>query len=100
MDHANFGGVGSTQRLLNPKACPNPHRTDNDGDERRSLDEVAMPELVGLALRCPDLSASDAPALALAREIGLARLAKSARERLEAAIELAVEKSNRDQPDS
>jgi very-short-patch-repair endonuclease len=55
---------------------------------RRSLDEIAMPELVGLVRENPVLAASDDPALALAREIGLARLARGARERLERALEV------------
>lgn len=55
--------------------------------ERRVLDEVPMAELVGLVKSRPDLAASDDPALAFAREIGLARLAQAARNRLEAAIE-------------
>jgi very-short-patch-repair endonuclease len=56
------------------------------GYERRSLDEIAMPELVGLVQERPDLATSDDPALALAREIGLSRLARSARDRLESAL--------------
>ncbi len=48
-----------------------------------------MSELMGLIHSRPDLAAMEDPALAFAREIGLGRLAKSARERLEAAIELA-----------
>jgi len=55
--------------------------------ERRSLDEVAMPELVGLIEEHPDLAAADDPAIALARTIGLARLAQPARDRLEQALE-------------
>ena len=64
-----------------------PFRYSADDAERRSINEVAMPELVGLVRARPDLVASDDPALALAREIGLARLARSARERLEEALE-------------
>ncbi|MBX3426900.1 MAG: DUF3320 domain-containing protein [Pirellulales bacterium] len=64
-----------------------PFRYSADDAERRSINEVAMPELVGLVRGRPDLVASDDPALALAREIGLARLARSARERLEEALE-------------
>ena len=45
-----------------------------------------MPELYGLVLENPALAAGDDPALALAREIGLARLARVARERLETAL--------------
>lgn len=60
------------------------------GQERRSLDEIALAELVGLIRDRPDLAASDDPALALAREIGLARLARSARDRLEEALDAAA----------
>ena len=60
-----------------------------DDDERRSLDEIALEELVGLASARQDLAAGDDPALALAREIGLSRLSQSARDRLEAALEMA-----------
>ncbi len=49
-----------------------------------------MPELMGLVLGRPDLAATEDPAIAFAREIGLGRLAKLARERLEAAVELAT----------
>jgi hypothetical protein len=54
--------------------------------ERRSLDEIAMPELIGLVHDCSDSVRGNDPALALAREIGLARLASIARERLEEAL--------------
>lgn len=57
------------------------------GHERRSLDEIAMQELIGLVRERTDLTTSDDPALAFAREIGLTRLARSARERLEEALE-------------
>ena len=66
-----------------------PFRRPHPGDERRSLDEIPMPELIGLVRSRPDLAASDDPAIAFAREIGLARLAKLALERLEEAIERA-----------
>jgi len=64
-----------------------PFRYPMEGDERRSLEEVPMEELIGLVQSRPDLASSEDPALSFAREIGLSRLAKSARERLEAAIE-------------
>lgn len=67
-----------------------PFRYPVPGDERRSLDEIAIEELVGLVQSQPELTRGEDPALAFAREVGLARLAKSARERLEAAIELAT----------
>jgi hypothetical protein len=64
-----------------------PFRYPPDDGERRSLDEIAMPELLGLVREHPALAAGDDAALALAREIGLARLAQAARERLEEALE-------------
>lgn len=64
-----------------------PFRYPPDDGERRSLDEIAMPELVGLIKSRPDLARCEDPALAFAREIGLARLARAARERLEEALE-------------
>lgn len=67
-----------------------PFRHAAPGVERRPLDEVPMPELVGLVLSRSDLVASEDPELALAREIGLARLGKSARNRLTRAVALAT----------
>ncbi len=66
-----------------------PFRYPAPAGERRSLDEVAMPELVGLVKEHPGLAETDDPAIALARIIGLARLAQPARERLEQALELS-----------
>ena len=63
-----------------------PFRYPADDGKRRSVDEIAMPELIGLVREHPALAASDDPAVALAREIGLVRLAGSARERLEEAL--------------
>jgi very-short-patch-repair endonuclease len=59
------------------------HSTDED---RRNLNEIPMPELVGLVRENPDLIASDDPAVALARELGLARLSNAARKRIEEAL--------------
>ncbi len=47
-----------------------------------------MAELLGLIQSKSHHLESEAPALALAREIGLVRLSKSARERIESAIEI------------
>ncbi|MEM9353660.1 MAG: DUF3320 domain-containing protein [Planctomycetota bacterium] len=66
-----------------------PFRYAADEDERRSLDEIPTPELFGLLINRPDIAVSEDPALALAREVGLSRLATAARERLESVIELA-----------
>lgn len=68
-----------------------PFRYTADGDESRRLDEAPMEELIGLVRSKPNAVASDDPALELAREIGLARLAQPAREQLEAAIENATQ---------
>jgi hypothetical protein len=59
-------------------------------DDRRSLDEIAMPELIGLVRENPELAKCEDPAVALGRQIGLARLAQAARARLEEAIRLAL----------
>ncbi|MFO0905637.1 MAG: DUF3320 domain-containing protein [Pirellulales bacterium] len=64
-----------------------PFRYPTEEGERRSLDEIALPELIGLVSEHPQHASSDDPALGLAREIGLARLARAARDRLESAIE-------------
>ena len=68
-----------------------PFRYTAEEDERRSLDEVCMAEIIGLIQSRPDLVSGDDPALALARDIGLSRLARSARERLESALEVYSE---------
>lgn len=57
-----------------------------EGD-RRSFNEIPTVELLGLVKSRPDLAQSDDPALAFARKVGLARLAQTTRERLEAVIE-------------
>ena len=64
-----------------------PFRYAANEEERRTLDEIAIAELIGLVRACPGLKNSDDPALVLAREIGLARLSRGARERLELALE-------------
>ncbi|MCU0880850.1 MAG: DUF3320 domain-containing protein, partial [Pirellulaceae bacterium] len=66
-----------------------PFRHAAAGDERRSLDEIPMPELVGLVRELPVILMSEDPAIALAREIGLARLSQTGRSRLEEAISRA-----------
>lgn len=63
-----------------------PFRYSTDDADRRSLDEIPLAELIGLVREHPLLAASDDPAIALAREIGLARLARGARARLEEAL--------------
>ena len=77
-------------RFLWPTAAPQgsiPFRYPCNDETRRSIDEISMPELIGLVREHPALAISDDPAIAFAREIGLARLARAARERLESAVE-------------
>ncbi len=64
-----------------------PFRYHPTEEDRRSLDDIAMPELIGLVREHPALLASDDPALSLARELGLGRLASATRKRLEEAVE-------------
>lgn len=83
----------STGRFLWKTPSPLPSvvfRFPRAGEDRRSVDEIALAELIGLVRCRSDLAASDDPALAFAREIGLARLARSARDRLEEALEAAT----------
>lgn len=65
-----------------------PAKTD---DDRRSVDEISIAELLGLVDQQKELLAEDDPAVALARVIGLARLSQSARDRIEEAIRIAGE---------
>ena len=81
-------------RFLWPASGPQaivPFRYPVSEEERRMLDEIALPELIGLVRTCPAITDSDDPALVLAREIGLNRLARAARERLESALEASAE---------
>jgi hypothetical protein len=55
-------------------------------DERRSVDEIALAELSGLVAANRKLLEADDPAVNYARVIGLARLSKSARERINEAV--------------
>lgn len=63
-----------------------PFRYTRDDEERRSIDEISIAELLGLIEANPHLLNDEDPAIACARELGLARLARSARDRLEEAI--------------
>ncbi|OYP38037.1 DUF3320 domain-containing protein [Rhodopirellula sp. MGV] len=60
-----------------------PAQTD---DDRRSVDEISIAELAGLIQENRELLSENDPAVAIARTLGLARLAQSARERIEEAI--------------
>ena len=63
-----------------------PFRYARNEEERRSVDEISIAELLGLIEANPHLLQEEDPAIAYARELGLARLAQSARERIEEAI--------------
>jgi very-short-patch-repair endonuclease len=69
-----------------------PFRYPAEGAERRAIDEIAMPELIGLIQECPELLVSDDPPLAVAREIGVERLYRAARERLKDALRICKER--------
>lgn len=66
-------------------------RPAQSDEDRRSIDEISIAELIGLVRREKELLLDSDPAVALARSIGLARLSQSARERLEEAIRLAAD---------
>jgi very-short-patch-repair endonuclease len=66
-----------------------PFRYAYNEEERRSVDEISIAELLGLIQANPQVLHEADPAIAYARELGLARLAQSARERLEEAISRA-----------
>ncbi len=55
-------------------------------DDRRAVDEISLAELIGLVSGNRGLLGDDDPPVSFARLIGLARLSRSARERLEEAI--------------
>jgi very-short-patch-repair endonuclease len=63
-----------------------PFRYAHNEEERRSVDEISIAEMLGLIHANPQFLQEADPAIAYAREMGLARLAQSARERLEEAI--------------
>jgi very-short-patch-repair endonuclease len=71
-----------------------PFRHATAEGDRRGLDEIAMQELAGLALSIPGLLSADDPPLSMAKHVGLSRISKPARDRLEAALELAAGKSS------
>jgi len=63
------------------------YRHAQDGEARRSILEIPIAELASVALANPDLFDEPDPALAMARLLGVERLAATSRERLEEAIE-------------
>ncbi|MBS0265207.1 MAG: DUF3320 domain-containing protein [Planctomycetes bacterium] len=91
--------IVATDELVGRFLWPGPHaessipfRYASNDENRRSIDEIALAELLGLIQQCPHVLAHDDRALALAREIGLARLASPARQRLEEALEVFDQK--------
>ncbi len=58
-------------------------------DDRRPVGEIPLVELAAFVAEHEEIIASDDPALAFARLIGLGRLAAGSRSRLDAAIALA-----------
>ena len=84
----------STGRFLWASEEPMPiveFRQAGSEEDRRSVDEISIAELIGLVQSAKTLLSDSDPAVAFARSIGLARLSQSARERIEVAIRLAVE---------
>ncbi len=65
------------------------YRVPASDEDRRSVAEIAVAELVGCALANSDLLGERDPALSFARLIGLDRLAQPSRQRLEQALGLA-----------
>ncbi|HBJ33884.1 MAG TPA: hypothetical protein DDZ51_03770, partial [Planctomycetaceae bacterium] len=57
-------------------------------EDKRAIDEISLSELRGLIRQNTDLLRQSDPAVAIARAIGLGRLAQSARERIAEAIDL------------
>jgi hypothetical protein len=63
-----------------------PFRYSRNEEERRSIDEISIAELLGLIEENQHFLDEEDPAVSCGRALGLARLAQSARERLEEAI--------------
>tara|TARA_R110002073_G_scaffold7245_26_gene41479 strand:+ start:2613 stop:8513 length:5901 start_codon:yes stop_codon:yes gene_type:complete len=66
-------------------------------DDRRSVGEMPIAELLGLIQRNEHLLSEDDPAIALARSIGLGRLSQSARQRFEEAVSRWQELKGKDE---
>jgi hypothetical protein len=62
-----------------------------DDDNRRPVSEISIAEIRGFVLSRPGILEVDDPALAIAREMGIERLAGTARTRLEEAIATLAE---------
>lgn len=65
-------------------------------DDRRGVDEISIAELLGLIQENPEFLNEDDPAIAYARFIGIGRLSKSARERIEEATTIYVTEISKD----
>ena len=79
----------STGRFLWSCKTPPPvveYRHAHPDDEKRSIDEISISELIGLLESAPELATENDPAIAMARTIGFARLSQSSRQRLDEAI--------------
>lgn len=87
----------SVGRFLWSGECPSaivPFRRANSDGDRRPLDEIAIEELAGLARNLSGLASVNDLPLVMGREMGLLRISKPARERLESALELAARNSS------
>lgn len=67
------------------------YRPPSSLEHRRAIPEIPLAELVGLVRAHPDLADHYDPALALARMIGVERLAIPSRQRLDEALEAALQ---------
>ncbi len=79
----------ATGRFLWSSKAPEPvirFRDAHSDDDRRSLDEIPIAELIGLIQANEHLLSEPDPAIALARSIGFSRLTQPARDRLQEAI--------------
>jgi very-short-patch-repair endonuclease len=63
-------------------------------EDRRSVEEISIAELIGLIKQSPELLAKADPAMAVARDIGLSRLSQSARKRIEEAVLVSTKTSS------
>jgi len=66
-----------------------PFRHPATEDDRRSVDEISLAELLGLIQQHPEALTDPDPATTLARHLGISRVAKSTQARLEEVIEAA-----------
>lgn len=84
--------VESTGRFLWASAESSdtvPFRQPASDDDRRSVDEISLAELLGLLEKQPEILSEADPADVIARQLGLSRLTKTTRARLDEAITAA-----------